>query len=59
MAVAQKIGAKHYVECSARTGEGIREVFRDIARVVLSSNEPAKSLEFDNEKKSEGECLVI
>jgi Ras family protein A len=28
MAVAQKIGAKQYLECSARTGEGVREVFQ-------------------------------
>ena len=27
MAVAQKIGAKHYLECSAKTGDNVREVF--------------------------------
>ncbi|KDN43749.1 GTP-binding protein rhoA, partial [Rhizoctonia solani AG-8 WAC10335] len=28
MAVAQKIGARHYLECSAKSGEGVREVFQ-------------------------------
>lgn len=35
MAVAQKIGAKHYLECSARTGEGVREVFQYATRAAL------------------------
>ncbi|KAM6491364.1 small GTPase-binding protein, partial [Amanita muscaria] len=35
MAVAQKIGAKHYLECSARTGEGVREVFQFATRCSL------------------------
>jgi GTPase SAR1 family protein len=35
MAVAQKIGAKHYIECSARTGEGVREVFQYATRQAL------------------------
>jgi len=37
MAVASKIGAKHYLECSARTGEGVREVFQYATRAALLS----------------------
>lgn len=35
MAVAQKIGAKHYLECSAKSGEGVREVFQYATRAAL------------------------
>lgn len=35
MAVAQKIGAKHYLECSAKTGDGVREVFQYATRAAL------------------------
>ncbi|KIL57174.1 hypothetical protein M378DRAFT_46146, partial [Amanita muscaria Koide BX008] len=35
MAVAHKIGAKHYLECSARTGEGVLEVFQYATRMTL------------------------
>jgi len=34
-AVAQKIGARMYLECSARTGEGVREVFQHATRAAL------------------------
>ena len=37
MAVQQKIGAKHYLECSAKTGEGVREVFQYATRAALLS----------------------
>lgn len=36
LAVAQKIGAAGYVECSAKSGEGVREVFQTATRYALS-----------------------
>ncbi|PPQ74150.1 hypothetical protein CVT26_007151 [Gymnopilus dilepis] len=42
MAVAQKIGAKHYLECSAKTGEGVREVFQYATRAALLSRGKGK-----------------
>ncbi|KAI5116241.1 hypothetical protein M0805_001235 [Coniferiporia weirii] len=41
-AVAQKINAKQYIECSARTGEGVREVFQYATRFALLSNKRQK-----------------
>nr|AGC26945.1 rho GTPase [Polyporus umbellatus] len=35
MAVAQKIVAQFYLECSAKTGEGVREVFLKATRAAL------------------------
>ena len=43
MAIAQKVGAKHYLECSARTGEGVREVFQYATRAALLSRKVKKS----------------
>ena len=37
MAVMQKIGARHYLECSAKTGDGVREVFQYATRAALLS----------------------
>lgn len=34
-AVAQKIGALNYLECSAKTGEGVKEVFEHATRAAL------------------------
>ncbi|KZT59391.1 putative GTPase Rho1 [Calocera cornea HHB12733] len=48
MAVAQKINARHYLECSARTGEGVREVFQYATRAALLSNRPKKG----------GKCVI-
>lgn len=39
-AVAQKIGARRYIECSARTGEGVRDVFQVATRESLSVRFP-------------------
>jgi len=43
MAVMQKIGARHYLECSAKTGEGVREVFQYATRAALLSRAPKRS----------------
>jgi hypothetical protein len=41
MAVARKIRAKHYLECSAKTGEGVREVFEYATRATLLTRRQA------------------
>lgn len=50
MAVAQKIGARHYLECSARTGEGVREVFQYATRAALLTR---------TKTKKHGGCIVL
>ena len=51
MAVAQKIGAARYLECSAKTGEGVREVFEHATRAALLSK--------GKQKRSGGKCEVL
>ena len=50
MAVAQKIGAKHYLECSAKSGEGVREVFQYATRAALLTTK---------RKKNHNPCVVL
>lgn len=38
--MAQKIGARAYIECSAKSGSGVREVFETATRAALSSKPP-------------------
>jgi len=47
-AVAQKIGARQYLECSARTGEGVREVFQHATRAALLKP-----------KRKKGICVIV
>lgn len=41
--VASKIGATKYLECSAKTGEGVREVFEQATRFALLSRKQKRS----------------
>lgn len=50
-AIAQKIGAAEYLECSARTGQGVREVFEAATRASLRTKEKRK------EKKKK--CVIL
>lgn len=45
MAVAQKIGATRYLECSAKSGQGVREVFEHATRAALLSKPGKRSKE--------------
>ena len=46
--MADKIGAVGYLECSAKTKEGVREVFEHAARAALA-----------RKKKRKGGCIMI
>ena len=46
--VKDKIGAKEYIECSAKTNEGVREVFEHATRAALTTR-----------KKKEKKCLIL
>jgi Ras family protein A len=52
-AVATKIGAKHYMECSSRTGEGVREVFQVATRAALLSNKSNRG------GRKEKKCVIL
>jgi Ras homolog gene family, member A len=41
-AVAAKIGAYKYLECSAKTGDGVKDVFVHATRAALSSKTKKK-----------------
>ncbi|KAJ2083962.1 GTP-binding protein Rho1 [Coemansia sp. RSA 988] len=51
--VAQKIMAHKYMECSAKTGRGVRDVFEEATRAALTT--AAKK----GKGKSKGICLVL
>ncbi|KAJ1963795.1 GTP-binding protein Rho1 [Dipsacomyces acuminosporus] len=49
-AVAQKIGAAKYLECSAKNNDGVREVFETATRAALLAK---------TKKKKKSGCLVL
>ena len=40
--VANRVGARMYLECSARTGEGVLQVFQNATRTALLKHKPRK-----------------
>ncbi|KZT59394.1 GTP-binding protein rho1 [Calocera cornea HHB12733] len=56
MAVAQRINARQYIECSARTGEGVREVFQCATRAALLGQKINKRR--DRKEGGGGKCII-
>jgi Ras homolog gene family, member A len=53
--VRKKIGALKYLECSAKTNEGVREVFEHATRAALLNRRGGRSGRKDGKSK----CLVL
>jgi Ras-related C3 botulinum toxin substrate 1 len=50
-AMAKSLGAVKYMECSAKTQEGLKNVFEEAIRVALDSPTP--------EKEGKNICILI
>lgn len=50
----KKIGARHYLECSAKANDGVREVFEHATRAALLSKKHGSSREGSKRK-----CLIL
>ncbi|CDK28139.1 unnamed protein product [Kuraishia capsulata CBS 1993] len=56
LAVAKKIGALRYLECSAMKNRGVNEVFTEAARCALSAKPKGAS---SAEEESESRCTIV
>lgn len=50
--MSQKIGAYKYLECSAKDGDGVREVFEHATRAALMTHKP-------NKRGGKGKCSIL
>lgn len=55
--VADQIGAVEYIECSAKTGFGVREVFEAATRASLMGKQGKSKTK--NDKKKHRRCIVL
>lgn len=58
LGVAKKIGAIKYMECSAKTGKGLKEIFQTAAEVVVSP-EIFSSAHSKDKKQKKGRCSLL
>lgn len=56
LAIAKKLGATKYMECSAKTGKGLRDVFQTAAEVVIS---PEIYAQKEVKEKKKSKCLLL
>jgi Rho family protein len=54
-AVAREIGARAYLECSSRTGQGVAEVFDEALRLCLKGRRSSSRAAERRKKK----CVVL
>lgn len=55
LAVAKKVGALRYLECSAKKNRGVNEAFSEAARCALTAKPKGAN---DNEPKKKG-CVIM
>ncbi|CCE63613.1 hypothetical protein TPHA_0F01280 [Tetrapisispora phaffii CBS 4417] len=56
LALAKKIGALRYLECSAKQNKGVNEAFTEATRVVLTTDSKRNDIE---EEKSGFDCSIM
>ncbi|KAH8824542.1 P-loop containing nucleoside triphosphate hydrolase protein [Flagelloscypha sp. PMI_526] len=59
-AVASKIGARHFFECSATTKEGVTEIFEASARTAMAmEDDRIKKIGWWSRRRARGSCVVF